>query len=339
MSGRSQGNVWGKRVGKLVLVLVSIPLLWWTFRQVPFSQVWITLRQVAGAQVGLWLIFNAGLVILMTGRWWMILRALGYRLPYLALTEYRLAAFAVSYFTPGPQFGGEPVQVLALRQRHQVPGTTGTASVGLERLLDLIANFSFLVIGMVLALVGTQLPGFGRTPGVIFAVGLLVIPLGYLILMLGGQRPLGAMIGRLPTRLCQNRFVLMLQEVESEMSYFCLAYPTTVLAASLVSLCSWAGMVFEFWLLARILGLDLSLIQAVSALVAARMAFLAPLPGGLGVLEASQVMAMQTLGVDPSYGISISLLIRLRDVLFGVGGLLVVLWIARGRRLPDVRNH
>lgn len=339
MSGRSQGNVWGKRVGKLVLVLVPIPLLWWTFRQVPFSQVWIVLRQVAGAQAGLWLIFNAGLVFLMTGRWWLILRALGYRLPYLFLTGYRLAAFAVSYFTPGPQFGGEPVQVLALRQRHQVPGTTGTASVGLERLLDLIANFSFLVIGMVLALIGARDPGVWRGPGVIFAVGVLCFPLGYLILMLAGRQPLVAIIGRLPPRSRQNRFILMLQNVESEMSHFCVAYPITVLAASLVSLSAWVGMVFEYWMLARILGLELGLIQVVSALVAARLAFLTPLPGGLGALEASQVLAMQTLGVDPSYGISISLLIRLRDVLFGVGGLLVVLWIAQGRRLPDVRNH
>lgn len=338
MVGHSQGRLWGKRAGVLILLLVPVPLLWWTFRQVPFSQVWITLSQVAVTQAGLWLMFNAGLVILMTGRWWLILRALGYPVPYQGLVRYRLAAFAVSYFTPGPQFGGEPIQVLVLHHRHQVPGTTGTASVGLERLLDLIANFSFLVIGMVLALVGTRFPAVWQGTGMIFAVGLLVFPLGYLILMLSGRRPLGGLIGRLPIRLRQNRFGLILQDIENEMSHFCVAHPKTVLAASLVSLGAWAGMVFEYWLLARILGLELELLQVVSALVAARLAFLTPLPGGLGVLEASQVLAMQTLGVDPSYGISISLLIRLRDVLFGVGGLLVVLWIARGRWIPDVRN-
>ena len=73
------------------------------------------------------------------------------------------------------------------------------------------------------------------------------------------------------------------------------------------------------------LGLRLSMTQTISALVAARFAFLTPLPAGLGVLEASQGLAMQTLGLEPAYGISISLLIRLRDILFamvGVFGLL-----------------
>jgi uncharacterized membrane protein YbhN (UPF0104 family) len=60
--------------------------------------------------------------------------------------------------------------------------------------------------------------------------------------------------------------------------------------------------------------------QTVSALTAARLAFLTPLPSGLGALEASQVLAMQALGLEPTFGISISLLIRLRDILFGMVG-------------------
>ena len=81
-------------------------------------------------------------------------------------------------------------------------------------------------------------------------------------------------------------------------------------------------MVFEYWLMTYFLGLRLSLMQAVSTLTAARLAFLTPLPGGLGALEASQVLALQTLGLESTYGISISLLIRLRDILFGLAGLL-----------------
>lgn len=339
LNGKVDWRLWGKRAGKLILGVVPIPLLWWTFQQVPFALVWTTLRQVSGVQAGLWLIINAGLVILMTGRWWLILRTLGYGLPCLGLTRYRLAAFAVSYFTPGPQFGGEPIQVLALRHVHQVPGTTGTASVGLDRLLDLIANFSFLLIGMVIALAGAWLPRAWRGVGMPLAAGLLVFPLGYLVLMLRGRRPLEALIRRMPQRMGQNRLSLILQRVEKEMSHFCVAYPRTVLAATLVSLSAWAGMVFEYWYLARILGLKLGLTQVISALVAARLAFLSPLPGGLGALEASQVLAMQTLGVETSYGISISLLIRLRDVLFGVTGLLFAVSIPRVKRFFDVRNH
>jgi uncharacterized protein (TIRG00374 family) len=319
-------------------VLFPIPLLWWALRQVPFDQVRTAVHQLEMTQTVLWLGINAGLAILMTGRWWLILRALGHKLPYLDLTLYRLAAFAASYFTPGPQFGGEPIQVLALRHRHQVPGTTGTASVGLDRLLDLIANFSFLTIGIVIALVSVSMPTMWRGPAALFATSLLTFPLSYLILMLTGHRPLGWLITRVPLRVRQRRFTQIIRDVEREMSHFCVEYPQTVLVASLVSLGAWAGMVFEYWYLARILGLNLGLIQVISALVATRLAFLTPLPGGFGALEASQVLAMQMLGVEPALGISISLLIRLRDILFSAIGLLAAVFMLGDRWRAYVRN-
>jgi hypothetical protein len=58
-----------------------------------------------------------------------------------------------------------------------------------------------------------------------------------------------------------------------------------------------------------------------TALVAARIAILLPLPAGLGALEASQALAMESLGVDPSFGIAIAVMIRARDIVLGLAGL------------------
>jgi uncharacterized membrane protein YbhN (UPF0104 family) len=57
------------------------------------------------------------------------------------------------------------------------------------------------------------------------------------------------------------------------------------------------------------------------ALTAVRIAFLLPMPAGLGMLEAGQVLAMGLIGVNPALGVSLSLLIRIRDVIFGGLGL------------------
>ena len=46
-----------------------------------------------------------------------------------------------------------------------------------------------------------------------------------------------------------------------------------------------------------------------------------PLPGGLGTVEAAQMLALTQLGFDPAIGLSASLLIRGRDVLLGLAGL------------------
>ncbi|MFN2152323.1 MAG: lysylphosphatidylglycerol synthase transmembrane domain-containing protein [Anaerolineales bacterium] len=322
MNRKISWRTWGKRLGKLVLIALPLLLLWWSYKQVPFALIWEALQQLSTLQLIIWLFVNLVLVMMITGRWWLILVTLGNRLPFLALVRYRLASFAISYFTPGPQFGGEPVQVLALQQRHAIPGTTGTASVGLDRLLELIANFSFLVFGIAIALSGTWLPSQWRNTGLIFALGLLALPLAYLILMLTGKQPLNSLIKILPIKIARNWVSSALGKVENEMSAFCVEHPAAVLMITLLSLSVWVGMVFEYWLLGQFFGLQLSLAQAVSALTSARLAILTPLPGGLGALEASQVLAFQMLGFEPAFGISISLLIRLRDLLFGVIGLL-----------------
>ena len=49
----------------------------------------------------------------------------------------------------------------------------------------------------------------------------------------------------------------------------------------------------DFALALRFIGLQLPLVEIVGALTIARIAFLVPTPGGLGALEASQMLAMQ----------------------------------------------
>ena len=61
--------------------------------------------------------------------------------------------------------------------------------------------------------------------------------------------------------------------------------------------------------------------NALMVLTAVRFAFLLPLPGGLGTVEAAQVLTLRQLGFDPAVGLSASVLIRGRDVLLGLTGL------------------
>lgn len=63
--------------------------------------------------------------------------------------------------------------------------------------------------------------------------------------------------------------------------------------------------------------------QTLAALTAALFAFLTPLPGGLGALEAGQVYVMTAFGHTAAIGIGISLLMRARDALNGGLGLLL----------------
>jgi uncharacterized membrane protein YbhN (UPF0104 family) len=110
-------------------------------------------------------------------------------------------------------------------------------------------------------------------------------------------------------------------ETESHVSRFFRGNTLGFIAAAALSVGIWLLMVIEFSLMLKFLGVQLTLPQVLIALTAARIAFLLPSPAGLGTLEAGQVMAMGLIGVSPVIGISLTLLIRLRDVIFGGIGL------------------
>ena len=139
-------------------------LLWWALRTVPLNEIWDALKQLRFWQIGVLLLLNVLVLIAMTARWWAILRVEYPNIPFLKLVRYRLVVFGLSYFTPGPQVGGEPLQVIYLQRNHSVTFARATAAVIMDKLLEFLANFILLGIGLTAA-VRVGLVSRGGTPG------------------------------------------------------------------------------------------------------------------------------------------------------------------------------
>jgi uncharacterized protein (TIRG00374 family) len=309
-----------------LIVLALIPLLAWAVRNLSFQEIEAALQHLTALQLLALFTLNGFILLLFSSRWWLILRSQGYSLPYLTLSGYRLAAFAISYFTPGTQFGGEPLQVYWLQNRHAIPGPKALAAVAFDKLFEMMANFTFLALGMLLAFKDSQIASNLGPAVLALTAAMFALPLAYLLALRHGHFPLTAFAGRLPRRLVERpalqKAIPWFAEGEGEMQILIRQKPVTILSALALSGLVWALLLAEYWLSLAFLGVQTDLIQAIAALTAARVAFLTPLPGGLGALEAGQVLAMQALGVHPAVGISLSLLIRARDVSFGLLGLL-----------------
>lgn len=311
-------------------------ILWWAMRDIPLEDIWNAITGLRPWQILVLISFNTLIMMTFSGRWWLILRAQGHRLPYISLVGYRLASFGVSYFTPGPQFGGEPLQVILTQEKHKVPATTAIAAVSLDKILELIANFTFLVIGLVLLVQTGFLDGTLPAWLLMLILTLFATPGLYLITLWLGARPLASLMGRIPERLARLPALRTLREstlsAEAQIGGFCQRNPGTLFQAMLLSLFVWLAMVAEYWLTLHFLGLSLDLESTISLLTIARSAFLLPSPGGLGTLEAAQVLAFQGFGLNPAIGLSAALLIRARDVAFGALGL----WVGavQSRRKP-----
>ncbi|MEZ4594826.1 MAG: lysylphosphatidylglycerol synthase transmembrane domain-containing protein [Chloroflexota bacterium] len=306
---------------------VALAVLWLVVRSVPLREVGHTLGLLRGWQLVALVLLN-GLVLLgLNGRWHILLQGLGYQLPFAALLGHRLAAFGVSYFTPGPHFGGEPVQVLLLEQQHGVPRSAAIAAVSLDKTVELLLNFGFLAFGVLLVVQNGLLGAAvgGRTA--VWALLLLLPPTLYLWLIWRGRQP----VTRLLRLMKLGGWETAVSASESQMNHLCQQNPRALLGAITFSALTWGVMIAEFYAMATFLGLSLSLAQLIALLTAARVAYLLPLPGGLGTLEASQVWALELMGFNPAAGLGLSLLIRLRDVSLGLLGLW---WL--GQRLKVV---
>ncbi len=329
-----------QRLLRLLPWLLGAALFLWVLRTVSLAEVWQVLRQLRLWEIGVLLVANAAVLLAITGRWWLLLGGLGYRVPLLRLLEYRLAVFGLSYFTPGPHVGGEPLQVMLVERGHGVPRSHALAAVTLDKTIEFIINFAVLLLGIGLILRWQLLDqSVGRQA---FAVGvvLVLLPALYLGAAVAGRRPLAALIHPLSQARLLDRWAEPLAAArdavavsEATMAAFVRRAPGTLALAVIVTLVSWVAMIAEYWLMVYFLGVRLTLPELVTTLTAARIAILLFLPAGLGALEFSQALAFGALGFNPAVGASVSLLIRARDTLLGGVGL----WLG-SRRLQVNRK-
>jgi uncharacterized membrane protein YbhN (UPF0104 family) len=114
-----------------------------------------------------------------------------------------------------------------------------------------------------------------------------------------------------------------MREAESQLGTLSRKQPWLLWQGLLIAALVWAAQIFEIWLTLRFLGLSVSAMELTLVVIAGRIALFAPTPGALGAMEVSYILAMQTLGYDAAYGLSLGLLIRARDISFGLVGLLL----------------
>jgi uncharacterized protein (TIRG00374 family) len=266
---------------------------------------------------------NLAIYMLVTLRWWLVIHVRDKRIAYLPLVLIRIAVFGVSYFTLGPQVGGEPLQVLYLQRKYGMTYTRAASTVLMDKLLEFLANFFLLVFGLtavlragILSTNSSQL----HLSLVPLAV-LLTWPLIHILLMMRGVHPMGAMLRSLSSRFGNPKWVRFCIASERMAGRFCQQHPRALWAAVGASLAAGAGMVSEYALITFFLGIDLHGWQTLAAWTTSWLAFLVPVPGGLGALEASQVFTLGAFEVSAAFAIGVAFLIRARDLLIGGVGL------------------
>ena len=327
-----------------LLGIMGLVLAWRALSGVAWIRVWDLMSGLGPQALPIILAINLLMLPLMTARWWLLLRTLDSPVGLLTACAYRMAANAVSYLTPGPHFGGEPLSVYLLHNRQHISLSSATTSVVVDRLLELLASIvvlAFCIVGLAVAKRG---PSIGSR-GLFMVIAMLALFSGLLSALFSGRRPTARFV-LIVNRFCSSYFPWISSSIESLMKiltkgevmaeFFFREHRRLFFLANLLSLFHWFGVFVEFWLMSALLGLPLSFLQLTAVVVTARLAFFTPLPAGIGVLEAVLPWETAAFGRGSALGMSLCLIIRFRDLIFSLAGLGLAMHYLTYPRKPSI---
>jgi putative membrane protein len=235
---------------------------------------------------------------------------------------------AIGRLLPVAGIGGELVGIRLSRLR--LDDTTAVAATVIVEILITIA-VQYLFCGLGIVLITLTAPGIGQLWTI--SVGLLLsLPIPVVVFFLLKH---GAVFARIETFAKQllgveNRFAVRLDGARLDSEVHRLFSQPGRLAQTL----AWqlAGYVIgsaETWFSLKLLGhpVDIGAAVAIEALTQAVRHATFIVPGGLGVQEAGVMLLAGLAGVSGDIALSLALVKRMREILFGVPALLSWQWV------------
>jgi len=321
-----------KRAGLLTVILwlAALTLAGWTLRQLPLADIGNSLRGLSPLQWIFWAVLNGVVMTLSTARWQGFVRMLGDRLALWPLLLNRMAGQTVSFLTPGPQFGGEPLQIFWLCRQHGVPVHRAVLALSLDRFFELWVNFAVLLGGVSLLLL-TQLVPEQDWRNTLLLLGLLVLALPLIgVLILRQPEWVVTRLGRVAARWEQHprlqefgsRVGNHWQALRQDLQRAVREEGSTLLVGLLLSVLGWVFILGELRALLWFLDVQVATGDFVLLFVGIRLAMLLPLPGGIGTIEAAVLWTFALLDLSAVDALGLIALMRLRDATILVFGLL-----------------
>ncbi|MFH1611524.1 MAG: lysylphosphatidylglycerol synthase transmembrane domain-containing protein [Patescibacteria group bacterium] len=271
-------------------------------------------------------------------RWQLILNhsvAKKQRLSFWHMYQHRMAGFAVSYLTPVAQAGGEPVRI-GMLMTDGVESKRATSSVMLDITIELMAYISFIIAGVILAVI-TGL----SSANTLIAIGaglivLLVLLTGFLFGVAKGDGWISKLFlfFRLNKIKSMNKVEGWIKQTEGMMTGLLHAKKSFLFLIAILAITVISFRVVEVFYLAFFFDVNLSFAQAFLVSTLPGIALLLPVPAGLGVFEGGFASLFTILSI-PLSAVAFALVIRLRDTIF-IGFGVIHLLRKGGKVVQDV---
>lgn len=291
---------------------------------------------IAGAG---WSLLGATLVwfviyVLNTFAWKLLLAEEGKRITFWHLMMVTVSGFSIDTITPVVALGGEPYKVKALST------TIGTrqalSAVLVYRMVHVLGHMLILLVGALAALAFLTLPVSLVWMLVITAAIMLVV----VVLIISGLRDgvfhrVQSLVERISLL---HRFASILKkhehnfnEMDEAVTHAYRNQRGKFYGALILEFLGRTLMGIEVYLILRGAGVEISIISAVFVFVAYSIIINAVffIPLNLGVREGGLYLGLQSLALAPMLGIYLGVVIRIREFIWILLGLLMILPLAR----------
>jgi uncharacterized protein (TIRG00374 family) len=316
---------------KLLRVLVwslAVGLTAWTFVHLPAATIIETIFSLSWPQWFAWFGINATIIALGTQRWLGLLTMLEAKINFSNLLFIRQAGQTINFITPGPQFGGEPLQVFWLC-RNGLSLEKSLLSIGLDRFYELLINFTVLLICVFFLLFFCDVPFLKVTATVkknlVGVTTLLAVATSILWLLIAHRAWISNRFSLLLTHWAERPLFKKIKHswltINRDLRFVLSTQKSTLINSAGISLLAWAALLGELALLLNFLNMDFNLMAFLLILIAMRLALLLPIPGGIGTLEASVFWSFQYLHFPGVAAVGLIALMRLRDIIILLFGL------------------
>lgn len=252
------------------------------------------------------------------------------KIPFFPLLGARIIGDAINYVTPTAGLGGEFIRARLMRGMAQ--GTQVVASITVAKVSQVVGQIAFVVLGLIVILDEIPLPPNARR-GILLGVVVLSGLVAVLVFM--QRRGLFTLVWRFAEKIGVAQtapdLTRQLHRLDAEIRKFHLnANGAFVLSSGLFFL-GWVLGVVEVYLILWLLDVPASLELAtkIEILSVAFDGMFFFVPAKLGTQEAGKVLIFQTLGLDPSKGLSFGILRHIRELSWSLIGLGMLWWQQR----------
>ena len=308
----------------LTVWLVGCSLVFFTVRELPLAGILERLGEISPLRLVGLLAINSLILFLSVKRWQILAQAFDIQLSLAHLFKVRQAGNTISFVTPGPQFGGEPLQLYWLRQSREIPMDISLAILGADRFMEIFINLSILLLSVIFIFYTDIEVNLSKTFLFIFLTVSILTML--LVLFLRQPEWLENIFKSLFSRFthtvsnsnenqnASSGWGRLLKKIEKNKS--------KVILAATITLLGWIALLLELFMMMEALGISPNFYEVIFVMLGIRIALLMPIPGGVGTIEASLFWSFEILGLTLAGAGGLIALSRLRDVIvlfIGIG--------------------